>query len=286
MGGTQDNGTWSNNNGCNRNTFNQVIYGDGGNAVYDATNPTWRANEFTSGFGDSNFRERRPGRSGSSPRRRSSTAARPFAFYWPQIGDPNPAPGTHPIYNGRAARLADAGRSAPARPARAAGHDSEHRRSTRRTARSSSTSGARPGLRRLPAARRADCDAAQRPARTARRPDRHGLRRRPTGGSMLVASPVTSADHGTLWAATSAGRIFVTHNADAADPATVIWHRIDNAEPRRRGSRAGSTSTRPTRATRGSRTRATTPRRRRRRATSSTSHENGAAAGLGHRSRT
>jgi hypothetical protein len=37
------------------------------------------------------------------------------------------------------------------------------------------------------------------------------------------------ADHGTLWAATSAGRIFVTHNADASDPATVTWHRIDNA---------------------------------------------------------
>jgi len=37
------------------------------------------------------------------------------------------------------------------------------------------------------------------------------------------------ADHGTLWAATSAGRIFVTHNADASDPATVRWHRIDNA---------------------------------------------------------
>jgi hypothetical protein len=38
-----------------------------------------------------------------------------------------------------------------------------------------------------------------------------------------------AADHGTLWAATSAGRLFVTHNADAADPATVTWHRIDNA---------------------------------------------------------
>jgi hypothetical protein len=37
-----------------------------------------------------------------------------------------------------------------------------------------------------------------------------------------------SSDHGTLWPATSAGRIFVTHNADAADPADVSWHRIDN----------------------------------------------------------
>ena len=42
-------------NGCDNNTFTQVIYGDGGNAGYDATNPTWRFNEFTSGFSDSNF---------------------------------------------------------------------------------------------------------------------------------------------------------------------------------------------------------------------------------------
>ena len=37
------------------------------------------------------------------------------------------------------------------------------------------------------------------------------------------------ADHGTLWAATGAGRIFVTHNADASDPADVVWHRIDSS---------------------------------------------------------
>ena len=49
-----------------------------------------------------------------------------------------------------------------------------------------------------------------------------------SGGSMSWLARV-SADHGTLWAATSAGRIFVTHNADAADPATVTWHRIDSS---------------------------------------------------------
>jgi hypothetical protein len=32
-----------------------------------------------------------------------------------------------------------------------------------------------------------------------------------------------------MWASTSAGRIFVTHNADAVDPATVTWHRIDSS---------------------------------------------------------
>ena len=37
-GGTQDNGTWTNLDGCNNKTWTQVIYGDGGNAGYDATN--------------------------------------------------------------------------------------------------------------------------------------------------------------------------------------------------------------------------------------------------------
>jgi hypothetical protein len=49
------------------------------------------------------------------------------------------------------------------------------------------------------------------------------------GGGSLSWIARDGADHGTLWAATSAGRIFVTHNADASDPATVTWHRIDNA---------------------------------------------------------
>jgi hypothetical protein len=46
----------------------------------------------------------------------------------------------------------------------------------------------------------------------------------------LVVSWVarSGSDHGTLWAATGAGRIFVTHNADASDPSTITWHRIDN----------------------------------------------------------
>ena len=93
------NGTWSNLDNRNRNTFTQVIYGDGGNAGYDATNPTWRFNEFTSGFSDSNFRNGDPEKwvITSAPIVNSGEGP---AFYWPQIGDPNPVPGTHPIYSG------------------------------------------------------------------------------------------------------------------------------------------------------------------------------------------
>jgi hypothetical protein len=38
-----------------------------------------------------------------------------------------------------------------------------------------------------------------------------------------------AADTNTMWATTSAGRVFVTHNADAVDPAAVTWKRVDNS---------------------------------------------------------
>ncbi len=98
-GGTQDNGTWSNVGGCDNKTWTQVIYGDGGNAGYDATNPTWRFNEFTGGFSDSNFENGDPQKwvITSAPIVNSGEAV---AFYWPQIADPNPPAGAHPIFSG------------------------------------------------------------------------------------------------------------------------------------------------------------------------------------------
>ena len=136
MGGTQDNGTWSNNNGCRRDAFNQVIYGDGGNAVYDATNATWRANEFTSGFGDSNFRN-------GDPERWVITTAplvnsgEPFAFYWPQIGDPNPVARHPPDLQRRSRTSGGAGPSVPVPRARFPRTRPRTSPSTRRIVRSS-----------------------------------------------------------------------------------------------------------------------------------------------------
>src|SRR5207249_9385046 len=98
QGGTQDNGTWTAAN-CATSTLPQIIYGDGGNAGFDATNATWRFNEFTSGFSDSNFRDGEPTKwvITSAPIANSGEAV---AFYWPQIGDPNPPAGAHPIFSG------------------------------------------------------------------------------------------------------------------------------------------------------------------------------------------
>jgi hypothetical protein len=229
MGGTQDNGTWSNNNGCSRNVFNQIIYGDGGNAVYDATNPTWRANEFTGGFGDSNFRNGDPERwvittapMTNSPEGLSGVG---FAFYWPQIGDPNPQPGTHPIYNGgkHVWRSWAFGAGTPgAVPQDTTPNVADYEQNCPEFV----TPGQGPGSEQ--------CGDYQPlgPGGTALNsagdltgtfygPDR-------TGGSMSFMAR-TATDHSTLWALTSAGRIFVSHNVNASDPAAVTWHRIDNA---------------------------------------------------------
>ena len=227
LGGTQDNGTWSNLSQCNNNTFNQVIYGDGGNAVFDASQPTWMANEFTSAFGDSNFENGDPTKwvIATAPIVNSHEAV---GFYWPQIGDPNPLAGHAPDLQRCAARLAHLGvRRRHAWP-RTAGHDPRHL-------------GLRDELSRV-----RDLGRAARPAATTGRSAARSARSAVTctnapgdltgtaygsdrsGGSISWIAR-TSQDHGTLWAATGAGRIFVTHNADALDPATVSWHRIDSS---------------------------------------------------------
>jgi hypothetical protein len=233
MGGTQDNGTWSNINHCDRNTFHQIIYGDGGNAVYDATEPTWRANEFTSGFGDSNFRNGDPEKwvIATAPVTRSGEGP---AFYWPQVGDPNPTPGTHPIYEG----AKHVWRSL----AFGAGTPTQSGPQTDTTPNVADyeancpefvTSGRKLGCGDYRPLGGPYCDgiAATPVPSCINQPGDltgtvYGADR--SGGSMSWIAR-DSADHGTLWAATSAGRIFVTHIADAADPSMVTWQRIDNA---------------------------------------------------------
>jgi hypothetical protein len=47
-----------------------------------------------------------------------------------------------------------------------------------------------------------------------------------SGGHISMNTPAPS-DRSIVWAGTSAGRIFIAANADAADPATIAWKRID-----------------------------------------------------------
>jgi hypothetical protein len=236
MGGTQDNGTWSNLDGCTNKTYTQVIYGDGGNAGYDATNATWRFNEFTSGFSDSNFRNGNPERwvITSAPVVNSGEGP---AFYWPQIGDPNPTPGAHPIYSGakHVWRTWAFGAGTP----RAVPQDKVPDIASYETnCPEFVVGGSQDGCGDYQPLGGPYCDGIVPPPPA---PDLipncinqpgdltgtvYGGDR--SGGSMSWLAR-DGADHGTLWAATSAGRIFVTHNADASDPATVTWHRIDSS---------------------------------------------------------
>jgi hypothetical protein len=226
MGGTQDNGTWSNNDGCDRNRFHQVIYGDGANAGYDETNATWRFNGFTSGFGDSNFKNGDPEKwvITTAPVVNSGEAP---AFYWPQIGDPNPTPGAHPIYEG-AKHVWRSWAFGAGHPGAVPQDKSPDITFYENNCPEFVISGSNPACgdyRPLGGPYCTGADACVNApgdlTGTVYGADRTG------GSSSWLAR--SSADHGTLWAATSAGRIFVTHNADRADPATVTWHRIDSS---------------------------------------------------------
>ena len=219
QGGTQDNGTWSN-IGCDNTTWPQIIYGDGGNSGYDSTQSTWRFNEFTSGFSDSNFGNGDPTKwvISSAPLVNSGEAV---SFYWPQIADPNPPAGAHPIFSGaqHVWRTWAFGAGTP----RAVPQDTTPNIAYyEANCQEFITSGASPNCGDYqPLGGPQGSNTAGDLTGTVYGTDR-------TGGSMSWLTRDKS-DHGTLWAATSAGRIFVTHNADATDPATVTWHRIDNS---------------------------------------------------------
>ena len=54
QGGTQDNGTWQNTR--RTSSWNQIIYGDGGQSGFSSTNEALRFNTFTGQANDANFR--------------------------------------------------------------------------------------------------------------------------------------------------------------------------------------------------------------------------------------
>jgi len=214
QGGTQDNGTWSNNDPVgDQNSWPQNIYGDGGNSGYDATMATWRFNEFTGGFTDSNFENGDPTKwvITSAPLLNSGEA---FSFYWPQISDPNPPTGAHPIFSGGQHVWRSWAFGAGANPTAVPQNTTPDIANYEANCPEFTTDGHQAG-----------CGDFQ-PLGGDLTSATYGSDR--TGGSMSWLAR-NKKDHGTLWATTSAGRIFVTHNADASDPATVTWHRIDNA---------------------------------------------------------
>ena len=233
LAGTQDNGTWESSSACpwDPNDFNQVIYGDGGNAGYDAypdqssaaNGKRWMFNEFTSGFSDSSFESGTPDQwvITSAPIARSGEA---IGFYWPQIADPNPpffgGERTHPIFSGakHVWRTWAFGAGRPTSVPQQVNPDISYFENNCQEFFVSGLSATCGDYQ--PLGGPAGSNTAGDLTGTVYGADR-------TGGAISWIAR-RGADNNTMWATTSAGRVFVTYNANASDPAAVVWYRVDS----------------------------------------------------------
>ncbi len=211
MGGTQDNGTWLGPN--NSSSWNETIYGDGGDAAFDGApggDANYALNEFYDQYTDGNFE-------GGDPTKWVILSGPFFAsgegseFYKPQIGDPANA-GTFFVGLQSVWRTQDYGGDKTTLEANCPEF---------------TTSGDDPSC--------GDFVSLGDPT-GAGGPDSPGDLTSTNFGSTLAGGLVAAlgrapSDSGTLWAATSTGRVFITSNADAANEGDVAWTRIDTTDP-------------------------------------------------------
>jgi hypothetical protein len=194
MGGTQDNGTWLYTG--DRKQWNQTVYGDGGQSGFNVASPAIRFNTFYAAQTDTNFQNGDPTKwvVTSGPLMQSGEAS---AFYIPIIADPKVG-GTMFAGLQHVWRTKDNGGNQ--------------------------------------AFLEANCPEFTTSSADPHCGDWQALGNDLTGpaygtdklGQYVVAT-VRGTDTSTLWVATRTGRVFVSHNADAADPAAVTFTRIDNA---------------------------------------------------------
>lgn len=198
QGGTQDNGTLLY---TGSTTWNQEIYGDGGQSGFNVSNPSLRLNSFTSNFHDVNFQNGDPLKwvIASGPIVSSGESAQ---FYAPIIADPLNA-GT--IFQGSLSvwRTQDwAGNQA----------------FLEANCPEFTTSGANPACGDFVAIGPAGATRL-----TVAAADYRGTT---LAGGNVGALARTNANGGTLWAATTTGRVFISTNADAA-AGSVTFTRLD-----------------------------------------------------------
>ena len=200
MGGTQDNGTWLFTGNTKR--WVQTIYGDGGQSGFDVANPAIRFNQFFGGFGDVNFRS-------GDPTAWVIATANPLnsgeavAFYWPEIADPKVG-GT--IFTGfqHVWRTKDNGGNQFVLEANCPEF---------------TTAGTKPGC--------GDFEALGGAGGAGNAGDLTAGALGNRAGGNVGAIERTTADNGTMWVATSTGRVFVSKNADADPASAVTYTRID-----------------------------------------------------------
>ncbi len=198
MGGTQDNGTFETTGSAA--VWPQIIYGDGGQSGFNTGNSALRFNSFFGQFHDANFQNGEPTKWViiSGPIAASPEGSN---FYAPIIADPNPAAaGT--IFEGSQSvwRTQDWGGDQAFLEANCPEF---------------TTSGTDPDcgdLVRIGPAGATDLTAAG-----------YGDR----AGGFVAAVERTASDTGTLWAATTTGRLFISKNADATAN-SVTFTRLDS----------------------------------------------------------
>lgn len=202
MGGTQDNGTFQFNG--SPIVWPQIIYGDGGQSGFNTVDDSLRFNTFTGQANDANFRKGDPTKWViiSAPIISSPEGS---LFYPPIIADPHPA-AAGSIFQGSYSvwRTQDWGGD----PAYLEANCQEF-----------TTSAAQPGCGNfVPIGNGAPSTQLTASAWGSR-----------AGGAIAMLARA-SQDTGTLWAATSTGRVFVSGNANGAANA-VAWNRLDLFSP-------------------------------------------------------
>jgi hypothetical protein len=209
MGGTQDNGTFESTGGAV--VWPQIIYGDGGQSGFNVSNGAVRFNSFFGQFHDANFQNGDPTKWViiSGPIAGSPEGSN---FYAPIIADPNPAAaGT--IFEGSQSvwRTQDWGGD----PSYLEANCPEF-----------TTSGTDPDCGdfvRIGPAGATDLTDSASLVGTTPPPPNYGTTRL---GGFIAAVERTASDTGTLWVATTTGRVFISKNADAA-AGSVTFTRLD-----------------------------------------------------------
>ena len=209
QGGTQDNGTWE--GSANNPNWPETMYGDGGQSGFDVGNPHIRFNNFFSPYNDENFRDGNPTAwvvvSGPLflPNGNPKEAT---AFYVPEIGDPVVA-GTQFYGAQHVWRTTDNGGDQATLEANCPEF---------------TTPGSQQGCGDMkPLGDPSGNGGPGTPGDLTG--TQYGTDRT---GQYVVAIARAESDHSTMWAATRTGRVFVSRNADAADPADVTFTRIDS----------------------------------------------------------
>jgi len=202
QGGTQDNGTFQFNGSSV--VWPQEIYGDGGQSGFNVANDSLRFNTFTGQANDANFRNGDPLKWVIISAPIISSPEGSF-FYPPIIADPNPARAGS-IFQGSFSvwRTQDWGGD----QAYLEANCSEF-----------TTAADQPGCGDfVPIGPATKTDLADTFVN-----NNYGATRRGGAVAWIARAPQNT---GTIWAATSTGRVFVTENGDA--PAgSVVWNRVD-----------------------------------------------------------